>query len=137
MDTSLNQIDMMYLCRANDLGKLYGKQETNNTDKNKYEKRILDITSEMMRGRQINPVINDAFEQYIEICIRHFKFMDKAATIQTDYLNMKVVNKKKVPECSLEEANKIILKKKTTTIKDFLEIKKTAPPPFYPKIRKL
>ena len=76
MDTSLNQIDMMYLCRANELGKLYGKQETNESDKNKYEKRILDVTSEMMRGRQINPVMNDAFEQYIDICIRHFKFMD-------------------------------------------------------------
>ena len=133
MDISLNKIDMMYLCRTTDLGKLYDKQETLEPDKNKYEKRILDLTSEMMRGRKINPVINDAFEQYIDICICHFKFMDKSATIQTDYLNMKVTNKKKLPECSLEEANKIILKKKTTTIKDFLEIKKTAP--FYPKIR--
>jgi len=124
---------MMYLCRTTDLGKLYDKQETLEPDKNKYEKRILDLTSEMMRGRKINPAINDAFEQYIDICIRHFKFMDKSATIQTDYLNMKVTNKKKLPECSLEEANKIILKKKTTTIKDFLEIKKA--PPFYPKIR--
>ena len=135
MDTSLNQIDMMYLCRANELGKLYGKQETNESDKNKYEKRILDVTSEMMRGRQINPVMKDAFEQYIDICIRHFKFMDKSATIQTDYLNMKAASKKKIPNYPLEEANKIILKKKTTTIKDFLEIKKTAPEPFYPKIR--
>ena len=135
MDISLNKIDMMYLCRTGGLSKLYEKQETDDTDKNKYEKRILDVTSEMMRGRKINPVINDAFEQYIEICIRHFKFMDKSATIQTDYLNMKETNKKKLPECSLEEANKIILKKKTTTIKDFLEIKKTPPPLFYPKIR--
>ena len=88
MDISLNKIDMMYLCRTTDLGKLYDKQETLEPDKNKYEKRILDLTSEMMRGRKINPVINDAFEQYIDICICHFKFMDKSATIQTDYLNM-------------------------------------------------
>ena len=137
MDTSLNKIDMLYLTKPSDFRKLYTKIETEKTDKNKYEKRILDITSEMMRGRKINSVINGAFEQYIDICVRHLKFMDKSETIQTDYLNMKAVSKSKLPDYPLEEANKIIIKKKAHTIRDFVEIKKGKTEPFYTKIRKL
>ena len=91
---------------------------------------------EMMRGRKINSVINGAFEQYIDICVRHLKFMDKSETIQTDYLNMKAVSKSKLPDYPLEEANKIIIKKKAHTIRDFVEIKKGKTEPFYTKIRK-
>ena len=133
MDTSLNSVDLLYLTKPSDLGKIYKKMEVGDC----WRERISDITMQMLKGKKINTIVDSAFEQYVDICIRHFKFMDKAATIQTDYLNMEKSRLKKIPDYSVEEANKIILRKKNPTIRDFAEVKKHPPPPFYPKIRKL
>ena len=124
MDISLNTIDLMLLSKPSDIRKLHGSEKIEK-DTGIYKNRIIKITRNMLNGGIVNSVMNDAFERYIDICIRHLKFMDKANIIQADYLNVKKTKEICYDDYSIKDANKIIQKKKASvTIKNFVNIKK-------------
>ena len=98
MDVSLNLIDLQYLTNPDKLTKLMQKknlQQIPRNDLDFYKKRIFQLTKDMLRGEKINTKVNKAFVNYAQICIDHFKFMDKMELIQNDYKILNPPLKKK------------------------------------------
>ena len=101
MDVSQNsQVDLLYLTNPNFKLK-YNKQIEkliNDDDLKFYRKRILQETKDMLRGGKINIVIDNAFENFANELIKHYKFIDKKQIIQNEYKDLpeKKSNKKKI-----------------------------------------
>jgi len=80
MDVSQNsQVDLLYLTNPNFKLK-YNKQLkklVNDEDLKFYRKRVLQETKDMLRGNRITTVIDDAFENFVNELIKHYKFIDK------------------------------------------------------------
>ena len=142
MDVSLNLIDLQYLTNPDKLTKLMQKkdlQQISRNDLDFYKKRIFQLTKDMLRGEKINTKVNKAFVNYAQICIDHFKFMDKMELIQNDYKDIKSpVNKKKT--FNMKNSNSMMLRKKKPyrpRITDNIKIKSTRinTPPVIPKTR--
>jgi hypothetical protein len=107
MDISANMIDLHFLTNCHDKKKL-GLEEKKSISKNDillYRQKILQLTKNMLRGSVSVEKINDSFNNYIEQCIEHFKFVEMSNSIQNDY---KPVD---IPE-SIKEPPKIINLKK-------------------------
>ena len=134
MDISLNKIDLMYLSRPNKLKKIY--QTHDPVDVSFYKERIIHMTNQLLGGQSINTLVDKMFQEYIEICVQHFQFMDKSDAIQKDYL--KLQNKKiKFPPIPLENCNKVIMKPpRNKTMLDYVTIVKK-PLLSLPKVRVL
>jgi hypothetical protein len=70
------------------------KDQSDANERKFYRRRILDLTKEMFRGghRAENGTnstgVESAFETYIRACIMHFKFIDLADVLQTEYAGM-------------------------------------------------
>ena len=142
MDISLNLIDLQYLTNPDQLTKLKQKKELQQIPRNDldfYKKRIFQLTKDMLRGEKINTKVNKAFVNYAQICIDHFKFMDKMELIQNDYKDIKPsVNKKNT--FNMKTSNNVMLRKKKPyrpRITDNIKIKSTRinTPPIIPKNR--
>jgi len=142
MDVSLNLIDLQYLTNPDRLTKLMQKkdlQQISRNDLDFYKKRIFQLTKDMLRGEKINTKVNKSFVNYAQICIDHFKFMDKMELIQNDYKDIKSpVNKKKT--FNMKNSNSMMLRKKKPyrpRITDNIKIKSTRinTPPVIPKTR--
>jgi len=142
MDVSLNLIDLQYLTNPDRLTKLMQKkdlQQISRNDLDFYKKRIFQLTKDMLRGEKINTKVNKAFVNYAQICIDHFKFMDKMELIQNDYKDIKSpVNKKNI--FNMKNSNSMMLRKKKPyrpRITDNIKIKSTRinTPPVIPKTR--
>jgi len=142
MDVSLNLIDLQYLTNPDKLTKLMQKKDLQQIPRNDldfYKKRIFQLTKEMLRGEKINTKVNKAFVNYAQICIDHFKFMDKMELIQNDYKDIKSpVNKKNI--FNMKNSNSMMLRKKKPyrpKITDNIKIKSTRinTPPVIPKTR--
>ena len=142
MDISLNLIDLQYLTNPDQLTKLKQKKEFQQIPRNDldfYKKRIFQLTKDMLRGEKINTKVNKAFVNYAQICIDHFKFMDKMELIQNDYKDIKSsVNKKNT--FNMKNSNSMMLRKKKPyrpRITDNIKIKSTRinTPPVIPKTR--
>jgi len=142
MDVSLNLIDLQYLTNPDKLTKLMQKknlQQISRNDLDFYKKRIFQLTKDMLRGEKINTKVNKAFVNYAQICIDHFKFMDKMELIQNDYKDIKSpVNKKNT--FNMKNSNDMMLRKKKPhrpKITDNIKIKSTRinTPPVIPKTR--
>lgn len=142
MDVSLNLIDLQYLTNPDKLTKLMQKkdlQQISRNDLDFYKKRIFQLTKDMLRGEKINTKVNKAFVNYAQICIDHFKFMDKMELIQNDYKDIKSpVNKKNT--FNMKNSNSMMLRKKKPyrpRITDNIKIKSTRinTPPVIPKTR--
>ena len=134
MDVSLNMIDLQYLTRPS--YKIKNNFEKKDINFTLYKDRILELTKELMEGKDIDSHIQGAFDEYVQICTQHLIFMDKAESIQADYLLM---NHKKdtpnLPPMPLEETNKLVYKQaRKKTMIDFITIKKKKTT-FLPKIR--
>ena len=130
MDISLNLIDLQYLTNPDQLTKLMQKkdlQQISRNDLDFYKKRIFQLTKDMLRGEKINTKVNKAFVNYAQICIDHFKFMDKMELIQNDYKDIKSpVNKKNT--FNMKNSNDMMLRKKKPhrpKITDNIKIKST------------
>ena len=130
MDISLNLIDLQYLTNPDQLTKLMQKkdlQQISRNDLDFYKKRIFQLTKDMLRGEKINTKVNKAFVNYAQICIDHFKFMDKMELIQNDYKDIKSpVNKKNT--FNMKNSNDMMLRKKKPhrpRITDNIKIKST------------
>ena len=142
MDISLNLIDLQYLTNPDQLTKLKQKKEFQQIprdDLDFYKKRIFQLTKDMLRGEKINTKVNKSFVNYAQICIDHFKFMDKMELIQNDYKDIKPsVNKKNT--FNMKTSNNVMLRKKKPyrpRITDNIKIKSTRinTPPIIPKNR--
>jgi len=142
MDVSLNLIDLQYLTNPDKLTKLMQKKDLQQIPRNDldfYKKRIFQLTKEMLRGEKINTKVNKAFVNYAQICIDHFKFIDKMELIQNEYKDIKPpVNKKNT--FNIKNSNSVMLRKKKPyrpRITDNIKIKSTRinTPPVIPKTR--
>jgi hypothetical protein len=142
MDVSLNLIDLQYLTNPDKLTKLMQKKDLQQIPRNDldfYKKRIFQLTKEMLRGEKINTKVNKAFVNYAQICIDHFKFIDKMELIQNEYKDIKPpINKKNT--FNIKNSNGVMLKKKKPyrpRITDNIKIKSTRinTPPVIPKTR--
>jgi hypothetical protein len=65
------------------------KIANNLKDKHFYKKRIYDLTKQLMHNELSDSNdINNAFDNYINYCIQHFKLVDTTDILQEDYANM-------------------------------------------------
>ena len=90
-----------------------------------YRKRILQTTKEYLRGSKLTEEINNLFEEYANMLIQHYKFIDKKELIQEDYKNLPKKKETKPKNFKLHKENELMLKKteiEKKTIKDFIPI---------------
>ena len=91
MYVSLNMIDLEYLTNRSFLKKsmLDDKVEADNKnfeiDLKFYRKRIFQLTKEFLTGKHIHAELKMSFLNYSKSCIKYFKFIDKADTLQENY----------------------------------------------------
>lgn len=79
-------------------------------DKKFYKKRIYDLTKNLLLNQNtndLNPSIKYAFDNYINICISHFKTIDNNDIIQNDYNGIKNNNENNDNENNNNENNYI------------------------------
>ena len=118
MDISTNEIDLMYLTNPLMLQKLKKSSQFNQLSKEDllfYRKRIFQLTKHFLQNKQINPSMDAAFQSYAQVCIRYFKFMDKAAILQQPYTTLSKEKKKKTTPFNIQSTNRHIMKKKPQT----------------------
>ena len=130
MDTSMNKIDLEYLTNP-----IYSsvKETTNisikNNDVDFYKIRIYKITKDLIMGNFINNQVNAAFNNFTNICIDYFKFIDMRDIIQEDYEGIITQTKNIKNDINLENFNKLMFKKNhQTDISLILNIKPKAKP---------
>ena len=128
MDLSKNtHLDLLYLTNPHFKFKYNKKQESflNEEDVKFYRKRILQTTKEYLRGSKLTEEINNLFEEYANMLIQHYKFIDKKELIQEDYKNLPKKKETKPKNFKLNKENELMLKKteiEKKTIKDFIPI---------------
>ena len=128
MDVSQNsQVDLLYLTNPNFKLK-YNKQIkelVNEEDLKFYRKRVLQETKDMLRGNRITTVIDNAFENFVNELIKHYKFIDKKQIIQNEYKDLPEKKSKQKENFDLSVNNELIMNKPEPikkTIKDFIPI---------------
>ena len=130
MDISQNtHVDLLYLTNPYFIDK-YNKTNTENSgisqeDIKFYRKRILETTKNYLRGKKLTSEINASFENYAQLLIDHYKFIDKKDLVQKEYNDIKERKKKPSKNFKLMENNTLIMKTKENTvktIKDYLPI---------------
>lgn len=128
MDLSQNtHLDLLYLTNPNFKFKYNKKQDSflNDEDVKFYRKRILQTTKEYLRGSKVTEEINNIFEEYANMLIQHYKFIDKKELIQEDYKNLPKKKETKPKNFKLKKENELMFKKteiEKKTIKDFIPI---------------
>ena len=147
MEKSLtSDIDLLYFSNKQ-LSKKYNKthenKETNkliisSEDREFYKKRIYQMTKELLRGKNIDPIVDECFNEFLNISINHLKFIDKKDIIQKDYNNIKKKEKKLDKNFQIMDKNKLMMKDKKNqqkTIKEFVNVinKRNPPKVFLPE----
>ena len=128
MDLSQNtQVDLLYLTNPNFKIKYNKKQECflNEEDVKFYRKSILQTTKDYLRGSRLTEEINNVFEEYANMLIQHYKFIDKKDLIQEDYKDLPKKKVKNPTNFKLHKDNELIMKKPEIikkTIKDFIPV---------------
>ena len=133
MEKSLTaDIDLLYFSNKQ-LSQKYNKtQEIENKnivvsdeDREFYKKRVYQMTKELLRGKKINSMIDESFNEFLNITIKHLKFVDKKDIIQNDYKDIKEKERKVDENFELMDKNKLMMKDKKNkkkTIKEFVNI---------------
>ena len=119
MDISTNEMDLMYLTNPLILQKLKKSSQLNKLSKEDllfYRKRIFQLTKHFLQNKQINPSMDAAFQNYAQVCIRYFKFMDKADILQESYKSLSKQEKKEAKPFNMKSTNKQIMRKKVDII---------------------
>ena len=134
----MNQIDLEYLTNP-----IFKKQQLDpeliKPDIDFYKYRILSLTKELLNNKQINKNIDHGFRKYVNMCIEHFKFIDKKDMIQKKYQNIPKKQPKKYTNDTkqiVNNADKVIFfkpAKKPKDIAEFLNIKPPEKKPFMPE----
>ena len=102
------------------------KDQSDANERKFYRRRILDLTKEMFRGSHraesgINSTgVESAFDTYIRACIMHFKFIDLADVLQTEYAGMNTAALVTMPVTesandAISDLNKLCFNPTTTT----------------------
>ncbi len=116
MDVSLNTIDLQYLTNPLEMVKLGKKNVAAPYNLTKditfYRRRIFQQTKEYLRGKQVVPKLDRAFENYARVCVEHFKFIDKSDIIQRDYEQLKPDKPKITANFDINDSNEVMMKKK-------------------------
>ena len=146
MEKSLtSDIDLLYFSNKQ-LSQKYNKtQKVENKnivvleeDREFYKKRVYQMTKELLRGKKINSIIDESFNEFLNVSIKHLKFVDKKDIIQNDYKDIKEKERKLDENFKLMDKNKLMMKDKKNkkkTIKEFVNIvnKKKQPKVFLPE----
>ena len=146
MEKSLtSDIDLLYFSNKQ-LSQKYNKTqeaEQNNAivsdeDREFYKKRVYQMTKELLRGKKINSIIDESFNEFLNVTIKHLKFIDKKDIIQKDYKDIKEKEKKLDKNFEIMDKNKLMMKDKKNkkkTIREFVNIvnKKKRPKVFLPE----
>tara|TARA_B100001142_G_scaffold87181_1_gene88810 strand:- start:923 stop:1420 length:498 start_codon:yes stop_codon:yes gene_type:complete len=146
MEKSLtSDIDLLYFSKKQ-LSQKYNKTqeaEQNNAivsdeDREFYKKRVYQMTKELLRGKKINSIIDESFNEFLNVTIKHLKFVDKKDIIQKDYKDIKEKEKKLDKNFEIMDKNKLMMKDKKNkkkTIREFVNIvnKKKRPKVFLPE----
>lgn len=130
--SSTTDIDLLYFSNKQ-LSQKYNKtQEIENKnivvsdeDREFYKKRVYQMTKELLRGKKINSMIDESFNEFLNITIKHLKFVDKKDIIQNDYKDIKQKERKVDENFELMDKNKLMMKDKKNkkkTIKEFVNI---------------
>tara|TARA_B100001063_G_C16777896_1_gene567349 strand:- start:2609 stop:3082 length:474 start_codon:yes stop_codon:yes gene_type:complete len=134
MDISINTIDLIYLTNPNQMKKMkkpYLKElALLKEDLNFYNARILKITKDILKNKEVDIKVTQTFNEYARICIEHFKFIDKKDMIQKEYDLIKK-SKSKFKNIDLTKTNEIIFKEKKPKkmkITSQMNIKSNIPP---------
>ena len=134
----MNQIDLEYLTNP-----IFKKQQQETEliklDIDFYKYRILSLTKQLLDNQSINKNIDHGFRKYVNMCIEHFKFIDKKDIIQQKYLDLPKKQPKKYTNDTkqiVNNADKVIFFKPTRKTKDIAEVLNIKPPekkPFMPE----
>lgn len=127
MDLSRNiQMDLLYLTNTRMKIRVENLDKGVNKDDLKfYRKRILQQTKNYLREGRLDSSVDKAFDNYVDILMEHYKFIDKKELIQREYKEMKEPKKKKVNDINILEENKKMMKEiqaPIKTIKDFITV---------------
>merc|ERR1712078_592512 len=79
----------------------------------------------MLRGNRINIVVDNAFENFVNELIKHYKFIDKKQIIQNEYKDLPQRKSKQNKNFNLSVNNELIMNKPEPikkTIRDFIPI---------------
>lgn len=146
MEKSLtSDIDLLYFSNKQ-LSQKYNKTQeaeeknviVSQEDREFYKKRVYQMTKELLRGKKINSTIDESFNEFLNVTIKHLKFIDKKDIIQKDYKDIKEKEKKLDKNFEIMDKNKLMMKDKKNkkkTIKEFVNIvnKKKQPKVFLPE----
>jgi hypothetical protein len=100
------------------------KDQSDANERKFYRRRILDLTKEMFRGGSHraesgsnSTSVESAFETYIRACIMHFKFIDLADVLQTEYAGMvSAPTNTATPVDDISDFNKLCFNPNTTKL---------------------
>lgn len=146
MEKSLtSDIDLLYFSNKQ-LSQKYNKTQkvenknivVSEEDREFYKKRVYQMTKELLRGKKINSIIDESFNEFLNVSIKHLKFVDKKDIIQNDYKDIKEKERKLDKNFELMDKNRLMMKDKKNkkkTIKEFVNIvnKKKQPKVFLPE----
>ena len=143
MDISLNQIDLQYLTNYSYEHHFVQPKKNDVYEKDYafYRKRIYQQTKDLLRGQNIDSVLDACFKNYAQKSIDYFKFIDKRDIIQKDYKNVKKEEDEPIGNFNITSTNEIMTKKvkRSLDISYLLNIKSNKPPKkiIIPKERKI
>ena len=100
------------------------KDQSDANERKFYRRRILDLTKEMFRGGSHraesgsnSTSVESAFETYVRACIMHFKFIDLADVLQTEYAGMvSAPTNTATPVDDISDFNKLCFNPNTTKL---------------------
>jgi hypothetical protein len=135
MDLKLNTLQ--YLTEPSFLEKINrnDKKFTLDDDIDFYKKRIYLTTKSLLRNKNINPSVNNAFNEYAITLIKYFKITDTNDILQEELKHMKQNNNtpQELNKDVEDEANAFIMNNindecDNGTLKNFVKIIKTGSP---------
>ena len=91
--SDIDNITLNYFSNKSQFNSILKKTELMNdkkfiTDKKFYKKRVLDLTKRLFRDEEVNGLLFNSFNVYINNCIKYLKFEDKRDIIQDKYASM-------------------------------------------------
>ena len=92
MDVSINMLNLKYFANHNNYNKLFNQNNNDNDillysakDYKFYKKRILQLAKNILRKKEKDTIIVEAFDEFIHVAINHLKFIDKSDILQTEF----------------------------------------------------
>lgn len=121
MDISFNMLNLRYFSNTNVYNKCFKNNIINNNNQlyNKkeyrfYKKRILQLAKDIMRKKNKDVNLVNAFDNFIKVSIEYLKFTDKSDFLQKDLSNNNLnVERNKPTINNVEIPNNLLFSKNT------------------------